>query len=191
VIAQLEQGGKVTRGWIGVQIQQVTPDIAESLGLKNAEGALVAEPQAESPAAKAGIQSGDVITAVDGQPVKNARELARKISSMAPGTSVKLGVWRTGAEKALTLTRGELPDRESLGLKNAEGALVAEPQAESPAAKAGIQSGDVITAVDGQPVKNARELARKISSMAPGTSVKLGVWRTGAEKALTLTLGEL
>src|SRR5229473_1259037 len=110
VIAQLEQGGKVTRGWIGVQIQQVTPDIAESLGLKNAEGALVAEPQADSPAAKAGIQSGDVITAVDGQPVKNARELARKISSMAPGTSVKLGIWRTGAEKALTLALGELPN---------------------------------------------------------------------------------
>src|SRR5713226_5519743 len=68
VIAQLEKSGKVTRGRIGVQIQQVTPDIAESLGLKNPEGALVAEPQAESPAAKAGIQSGDVITAVDGQP---------------------------------------------------------------------------------------------------------------------------
>src|SRR5206468_9319920 len=106
VIAQLEKSGKVTRGWIGVQIQQVTPDIAESLGVKNTEGALVAEPQADSPAAKAGIQAGDVIATVDGQPVKNARELARKISSMAPGTSAKLGVWRKGEEKALTLTLG-------------------------------------------------------------------------------------
>ena len=109
MIAQLEKSGKVTRGWIGVQIQQVTPDIAESLGLKNAEGALVAEPQANSPAAKAEIQSGDLITAVDGQPVKNARELAKKISSMAPGTSVKLGIWRKGEDKQLTLTLGELP----------------------------------------------------------------------------------
>src|SRR6266567_4588210 len=121
VIAQLEQGGKVTRGWIGVQIQQVTPDIAESLGLKNAEGALVAEPQADSPAAKAGIQSGDVITAVDGQPVKNARELARKISSMAPGTSAKLGVWRKGEEKALTLTLGELPNTQQARVQTGPG----------------------------------------------------------------------
>src|SRR6266498_818974 len=110
VIAQLEKNGKVTRGWIGVQIQQVTPDIAESLGLKTPEGALVAEPQANSPAAKAGIQSGDVIKAVDGQPVKNARELAKKISSMAPGTSVKLGLWRKDEEKQLTLILGELPN---------------------------------------------------------------------------------
>jgi serine protease Do len=110
VIAQLEKSGKVTRGWIGVQIQQVTPDIAESLGLKNTQGALVAEPQAKSPADKAGIQSGDVIATVDGQPVKNAREIAKKISSMAPGTSVKVGISRKGEEKQLTLTLGELPN---------------------------------------------------------------------------------
>src|SRR5205823_137799 len=125
VIAQLEKSGKVTRGWIGVQIQQVTPDIADSLGLKNAEGALVAEPQANSPAAKAGIQSGDVITAVDGQPVKNARELAKKISSMPPGTSVKLGVWRKGEEKQLSLTLGELPNTR-------QARASAEPQESSP-----------------------------------------------------------
>src|SRR5262249_26243401 len=94
VIGQLEKGRKVTRGWMGVQIQQVNQDTADSLGLKNNEGALVAEPQANSPADKAGIKSGDVITSVDGRPVKNARELAKTISSMAPGTSVKLDIWR-------------------------------------------------------------------------------------------------
>ncbi|HJZ20453.1 MAG TPA: trypsin-like peptidase domain-containing protein, partial [Bradyrhizobium sp.] len=76
VIAQLKDKGSVSRGWIGVQIQPVTSDIADSLGLKKAEGALVAEPQANGPAAKAGIESGDVITAVNGETVKDARELA-------------------------------------------------------------------------------------------------------------------
>jgi serine protease Do len=109
VVAQLKEHGAVTRGWIGVQIQPVTAEIAESLGLKKAEGALVAEPQPNSPAVAAGIQSGDVITAVNGQPVKDARELARRISAMAPGTSVKLTILRKGEEKNLTLTLGELP----------------------------------------------------------------------------------
>jgi len=82
VVAQLKDEGSVTRGWLGVQIQPVTPDIADSLGLKAAEGALVAQPQDDSPAAKAGINAGDVITAVDGQPVKDAHELALKIGAM-------------------------------------------------------------------------------------------------------------
>ncbi|MFX8840755.1 PDZ domain-containing protein, partial [Acinetobacter baumannii] len=76
---QLKDKGTVSRGWIGVQIQQVTPEIADSLGLKKPEGALVAEPQVNGPAAKAGVESGDVITRVNDQPVKDARELARTI----------------------------------------------------------------------------------------------------------------
>ena len=185
VIAQLEKSGKVTRGWIGVQIQQVTSDIAESLGLKNAEGALVAEPQADSPAVKAGIQSGDVITAVDGQPVKNARELARKISSMAPGTSVKLGVWRKGEEKQLTLTLGELPntrqaraqiapdettpgnvDRLGLSLAPATnvagagsaGVVVTQVNPDGPAAERGFRTGDVILDVGGKTVSTPSDV---------------------------------
>src|ERR1700709_311382 len=109
VVAQLKDKGQVTRGWIGVQIQPVTADIADSLGLKRAEGALVAEPQAGSPAAKAGIKSGDVIVAVNGEPVRDARTLARRISSMAPGTSVKLSVYRGAKEEQLSLVLGELP----------------------------------------------------------------------------------
>src|SRR6516162_11413091 len=83
VVAQLKENGHVTRGWLGVQIQPVTAEIAESLGLKKAAGAMVAEPQSSSPAAKAGIESGDVITAVNGTQVKDARELARTIGMMA------------------------------------------------------------------------------------------------------------
>src|SRR5438270_8503566 len=96
VVGQLKDKGAVTRGWIGVQIQPVTPEIAESLGLKKAEGALVAEPQANGPAAKAGIESGDVITSVNGESVKDARELARTIGGFAPGAAEKLNVPETG-----------------------------------------------------------------------------------------------
>ncbi len=109
VVAQLKDKGSVSRGWIGVQIQPVTQDIADSLGLKKAEGALVAEPQRGSPADKAGIESGDVITAVNGESVKDARVLARKIGSLAPGETVKLTTLRDGKEKTVELTLGELP----------------------------------------------------------------------------------
>ena len=111
VVAQLKDKGAVTRGWIGVQIQPVTPEIADSLGLKKAEGALVAEPQKDGPAVKAGIEAGDVITAVDGKPVADARDLARKIGGMPPNATVKLAIVRGGAEKTVTLTLGELPNQ--------------------------------------------------------------------------------
>src|SRR5713226_5936292 len=114
VVAQLKDKGKVTRGWIGVQIQEVTPDLAEDLGLKAARGALVAEPQPGSPAAKGGIESGDVIVSVNDESVTDARNLARRVSALAPGTSVKLGIIRGGREDTLTLTLGELPkDRQA------------------------------------------------------------------------------
>src|SRR3954468_22217267 len=110
VVAQLKDKGTVSRGWIGVQIQPVTSDIADSLGLKKAEGALVAEPQANGPAAKAGIESGDVITSVNGESVKDARELARTIGGLAPGATVKLNVLHKGQDKVVNLTLGQLPN---------------------------------------------------------------------------------
>jgi serine protease Do len=110
VIAQLKDKGSVSRGWIGVQIQPVTADIADSLGLKKAEGALVAEPQANGPAAKAGIESGDVITAVNGETVKDARELARTIGGLAPGAAIKLNVLHKGQDKVVNITLGQLPN---------------------------------------------------------------------------------
>src|SRR6267154_2391144 len=111
VVGQLKDKGSVARGWIGVQIQPVTSDIADSLGLKGTSGALVAEPQADGPAIKAGIQAGDVITAVNGVALKDARDLARTIGSMAPGSSVKLTVLQKGQEKTITLSLGDLPNQ--------------------------------------------------------------------------------
>jgi serine protease Do len=163
VIAQLKDHGSVTRGWIGVQIQPVTQDIADSLGLKKAEGALVAEPQANSPAAKAGIEAGDVITSVNGEPVKDARDLAKKIGSLAPKATVKLAVLHKGSEKTLSLTLGELPNSKEARATTPDGNGSADNGATdmgklgltlAPAARvsgAGSQ-GVVVTGVDGSGV---------------------------------------
>jgi serine protease Do len=114
VVAQLKDKGAVVRGWIGVSVQPVTPEIAESLGLKRLEGALVAEPQPDGPAAKAGIEAGDVITSVNGVAIKDSRDLAKRIGGMPPGSTVRLVVLHKGAEKTVALTLGELPNvRES------------------------------------------------------------------------------
>jgi serine protease Do len=188
VIAQLREKGSVTRGWIGVQIQPVTPDIADGLGLKKAAGALVSEPQPNSPAAKAGIESGDVITAVDGNSVADARELARRIGTMAPGTSVKVNIVRQGQEKTLTLTLGTLPnehqasnqegqhagadnDMPKLGLTLAPGKAGAEGTgvvvtAVDPsgvAADHGFQVGDVILDVGGKSVASPAEVRKQLA----------------------------
>jgi serine protease Do len=186
VIAQLKEKGAVTRGWIGVQIQPVTPEIAESLGLKRAAGALVAEPQKDSPAAKAGIEAGDVITTVDGKPLHDARDLARRIGGMAPGTTVKLGIIRKGAEKTISLTLGELPNpREAraelreqsdhegrneglrLGLALASagsepGVVVADVDPRGPAADFGFKAGDVILEVAGKAVATPAEVRKAL-----------------------------
>jgi serine protease Do len=191
VVAQLKDKGVVSRGWIGVQIQPVTAEIAESLGLKASEGALVAEPQAGSPAAKAGIESGDVITAVDGHAVKDARDLARQIGAMAPGSEAKLGVWRKGEEKSFTLTLGELPkerdartmnapdskptstDVPKLGLMLApagqvagsgtEGVVVTEVDPSGIASEHGFKAGDVILDVGGKKVSKPEEVRTAIA----------------------------
>jgi len=109
IITQLKEKGTVIRGWMGVQVRPVTPEVAQELGLKRVQGALVAAPQPESPAAKAGILAGDVITSVNGQPVKADRDLVRRIGDMAPGTSVKLGLIRKGVEKTIIVTLGDPP----------------------------------------------------------------------------------
>jgi serine protease Do len=186
VITQLKDKGVVMRGWIGVQIQPVTKEIADSLGLKKAAGALVAEPQKDSPAVKAGIEAGDVIIAVDGQPVRDARELARRIGSMAPGTTVRLNIVRKGSERTVSLTLGELPDaREAraerarpdrdggdangprLGLSLAPagsepGVVVAEVEPFSPAADFGFRAGDVILEVGGKSVATPGDVRKAL-----------------------------
>src|SRR4051794_24118180 len=120
VIAELKDKGVVTRGWLGVQVQPVTKGIADSLGMKKAEGAMVDEPQNGSPAAKAGVLSGDVVTALNGTPVNDSRDLARKVAALAPGSSVELDIFRNGNSKTLTITLGELPNQRQADAGNRE-----------------------------------------------------------------------
>jgi len=191
VIAQLKDHGSVTRGWIGVQIQPVTQDIADSLGLKKAEGALVAQPQADGPAAKAGIEAGDVITAVNGDQVKDARDLAKKIGALPPKASVKLSVLHKGSEKTVSLTLGELPnskeanattengdngsaDLGKLGLTLApaarvagagsEGVVVTGVDSSGVAADHGFSTGDVILEVAGKSVSSPADVRKVVSA---------------------------
>ncbi len=194
VVQQLKDKGSVSRGWIGVQIQSITPDIADSLGLKKAEGALVAEPQSGSPAAKAGIESGDVIKQVNGDQVKDARELARTIGGMAPGTTIKLDVLHKGQDKTVSLTLGELPNTQqakadsdsgnsgsgqgdevpNLGLTLApsksvagagkDGVVVMQVDPQSASADRGFKEGDVILEVAGKTVNSPSQVREAIAS---------------------------
>ncbi|HMF67570.1 MAG TPA: Do family serine endopeptidase, partial [Phyllobacterium sp.] len=192
VIAQLKEKGTVTRGWIGVQIQPVTQDIADSMGLKQAEGALVADPQKDGPAAKAGVNSGDIITAVNGQSIKDARELARIIGGLAPGSAVKLDVLHKGKSKVVNLNLGQLPNAEEakadvdadrkdstmdlprLGMTVAPadkvegagkmGVVVTKVDAKSAAADRGFRKGDVILEVAGKSVANPSDVREAIEA---------------------------
>ena len=189
VVAQLKDKGHVTRGWLGVQIQPVTSDIADSLGLKKAAGAMVDEPQNGSPAAKAGIKSGDVITAVNGVQVKDARELARAIGMMAPDSSVKLEIVRNGEPRSITASLAEVPSEQQakadngsaqptsgvphLGLQVAParevsgagdvGVVVTAVEPDGPAAEQGFQNGNIILEVGGAPVANAGDVRKALS----------------------------
>jgi serine protease Do len=194
VVSQLKEHGSVTRGWIGVQIQPVTPEIAESLSLKKAEGALVSQPQDDGPAKKAGIEAGDVITAVNGEAVKDARDLAKKIGAKAPKESVKLALLRDGKEKTVTLTLGEMPNAQEahaeatpgdtgadigkLGLtlapagriagSGAEGVVVTQVDPSGVAASHGFTTGDVILEVAGKKVSSPGDVRNEIASARSG-----------------------
>lgn len=175
------------RGWLGVHVQPVTPQIAESMGLKKAEGALIAEPQPNSPATKAGLQAGDVIATIDGSPIKDASELVAKISGMEPGATVKLGIIRKGADETKTATLAEMrrsaasgehaaraKDEPRIGLMIAsadEGVRVTSVEPGGIAAGEGFSVGDLILEVGGRAVKSPEEV-RKALADARGADKK-------------------
>lgn len=192
LLPQLEEKGKVTRGWLGVYIQEITPEIAESMNLKSKEGALVSEVIKDSPADKAGIKRGDIIIEFDGKRVKSSHDLPIIVASTPVGKEVKVVLIRDGKTKELTVKVGEMPEEggevvasaeseieekvgikvqnitkdiaEGLGLKNVEGVIVTDVEPGSPAEEAGIARGDVILEINREPVKDVNDFRLKISS---------------------------
>lgn len=186
VVQDLMKNGSVQRGWLGVEIQPVTSDIAESLGLKGEKGALVSSAQDTGPAKKAGIVAGDVITQVNGQEVASPRELARLIGAVTPGKAVAVTVWRNGKMENVNVDLGTLPgsDKQAsadqpsapgepssladLGLtvtrsEDGKGLVVTDVDPSSDAADRGIQAGDIITAVNSAEVTSPADVTQALS----------------------------
>jgi serine protease Do len=184
--------GRVVRGWLGVMIQDLTQPLAESLGIKNAEGVLVSDLAEDGPAAKAGMQRGDVIVEVDGEQVKEASVLSRKIAATEPDTKVKITVIRNGKRERISVTLGTLPDTpqereeksetpkpsekwglsvqnltpelaQRLGFGSKEkGAVVVDVDPTSPAGQSGLQRGDLIKEVNRKPIDNVEDFTQEI-----------------------------
>jgi serine protease Do len=228
VVAQLEQHGKVSRGWLGVQIQEVTPAIASSLGLQGEHGALVAVITPDSPGAKAGLKQGDVIMTFNGNEVSRLRDLPRLVAETAPDTGVKMKVWRNGQPVELHATLGELPNNEqvasatngreqdgeqdeaaradALGMhlaplnsqlrrelhtgKEVQGVVITQVDPGSAAAEVGLNEGDVVVAIDQQPVKTPQEAAAKLKEAAssPKKSALLLLNRRGVTQYVGVNL---
>ena len=182
VVASLEHGGVVSRGYLGVQIQPVSQDIADGLGLKAVKGALIDEAQPGTPAAEAGLKSGDVITKLNGQEVKDPADLTRHVGALKPGEKVELSFLRDGTEKTVSLTlaaqkteqtaKAEAAQSESalkLGLQLAPGegqtgVAIVSVDPEGLAASKGLSTGDSILEVSGKPVTQPSEVKALVAT---------------------------
>jgi serine protease Do len=216
VMQSLREKGRVVRGYIGASVQTLTPELAEAMKFKGEPtGALVGEVAPKTPSEKAGIKTGDVITAVNGKKISDARELRLMIGSMAPGTKAQIQVNREGQTKMFDVELAEMPAgaaeqgveaspeegaqpekttvfggvavtdvtddvRTAINLpKDVQGAVIAEIDTDSPAAKAGLHEGDVIQEVNKQSVKNARDLVAISKKLKPNEKILIRVYSQG------------
>jgi serine protease Do len=216
VVTQLAESGKVTRGWLGVSIQPLTPDLAKSFGRAETAGALVASVSESSPAERAGLKPGDIITDYDGRKVERTADLPRAVASTPIGREVRLTVVREGQPLTLTarivaLEAGETEPasageraKPTLGLAvqpltpalaqqfgvtaTTQGLVVQHVEEGSPAAEAGFERGDVIIEVDRRAVKSAAELRERVAKHGKGTPMLFRVQRQGGSLYLTATV---
>lgn len=197
VLGQLKDKGKVTRGWLGVYIQRISPEVAENLGLKDRRGALVSDVTADGPAEKAGIRSGDVILSFHGKDVKDEHELPALVAATRPGTKVDIRIVRDGKEMNVPVTISEMEGEpgkraggadlsKGLGLtvqditpeiaqrfeiENAKGVIVTTVEGGSPADDAGFQEGDIVRQINRQPVRNTAEFGKLMKKHKSDKSV--------------------
>jgi len=197
----------VERGWLGVRIQRVTPELAKSFNLPEAQGALVTDVQSDSPAAKAGLRSGDVIVEYNGRKVARSEDLPRVVATTPIGQEVPITVLRDGQRMTLQTRVARVHDEQSeqaqvtsnenkgalglsvqtvtpdvareLGLDQSHGVVIRPVRDDGPAGNAGLRPGDVIVAVDRQPVKNVEEMKSLIQTHRAGTPTLFLVHRDG------------
>jgi serine protease Do len=208
ILPQLREKGKVVRGWMGVNIQAVTEDLAGTFGLKDAKGAYVSAVTPGAPAEKAGLQPEDVILAADGRAIEDSTDLSRYIASKSPGTTVKLDVLHGKDKKTISVTLGTFPDepsedqgedagRASLGMtlrdltpslaeklelpRGVRGALVTDVEAGEAAEEAQLVPRDVIVSVNGQAVEDVAAFEHAIAAARPATRVRLRVYNPQAQ----------
>jgi serine protease Do len=209
IIADLRENGTVERGWLGVQIQDLDEELAKSLRLNGTEGALVTEVVVDGPAAKGGLQAGDVITRFDGKDIDSVRMLSRTVASATPNEGAKVTVWRDGRSRELTVEVGQAQndvvasnqgggpaqggvqlglqlrpltdaDRAQLGLpSDVNGAVVASVVPGSPAEEKGMRPGDVITRVNQQAVSNPAEAVAALNAVRERDETALLLVRRG------------
>jgi serine protease Do len=216
VAPQLAEHGRVERGWLGVTIQPLSPELAKAFAVTQPEGALVSSVAESSPAAQAGVRHGDVILEYDGQKIGRTPELSRMVAATPVGKKVTLKVLRDGKELSLPLTIARLTEKgeeavasatadatkrgrlgvvvepltpetaRGLGAGDRHGVIVRSVQEGSPADLAGIRSGDVITEVNRQPMKSVEDLRRAVEQHQAGSALLLLVTREGSARYLTV-----
>ncbi|HOB62360.1 MAG TPA: DegQ family serine endoprotease [Candidatus Competibacteraceae bacterium] len=214
VVDQLKNGGKVSRGWLGVLIQEVTPELAQSFNLSKPNGALIGQVMADSPAQKAGLKAGDIIVTFNGQPVHHSSDLPLMVGRTRPGAAVTLVVIREGKEQTLTIQIEELPEDSKqlqqaiaeptasnrLGLtiaelgddqreKNEPGVLVKSVD-DGPAADAGIRAGDVIVRLNNVDVRDPSQFATLVKQLPTGRPIPVLIRRENGSLFLALTVPE-